>query len=71
MLSNVEGAVDIKRHAGLDPAIHPLRKISMKMDGCAGLRLAEGGFGPAGGSSPRMTAEINTRPVRYRWRVTK
>jgi hypothetical protein len=27
--------------AGLDPAIHPLRKILLKMDGCAGLRPAE------------------------------
>jgi hypothetical protein len=27
--------------AGLDPAIHLLRKILLKRDGCAGLRLAE------------------------------
>ena len=27
--------------AGLDPAIHPLRKSLAKSDGCAGLRLAE------------------------------
>jgi hypothetical protein len=41
--------------AGLDPAIHHLRKTLVKSDGYAGLCLAEGGFGPAGGSSPRMT----------------
>jgi hypothetical protein len=32
--------------AGLDPAIRPLRKILAKIDGCAGLRLAEGASAP-------------------------
>ena len=41
--------------AGLDPAMHHNDQRFLP-DGCAGLRRAEGGFGPAGGSSPRMTS---------------
>jgi hypothetical protein len=38
--------------AGLDPAIHPLRKtIFMKMDGYAGLRRAEGASAPQAGQA--------------------
>jgi hypothetical protein len=41
--------------AGLDPAIHHASQDIFHEDGSPGLRLAEGGFGPAGGSSPVMT----------------
>ncbi|HEV7602167.1 MAG TPA: hypothetical protein VGO49_18160 [Bradyrhizobium sp.] len=37
--------------AGLDPAIHLLRKILAKIDGCAGLRLAEGASAPQAGQA--------------------
>jgi hypothetical protein len=36
---------------GLDPAIHLLWKTLAKMDGCAGLRLAEGASAPQAGQA--------------------
>jgi hypothetical protein len=47
--------------AGLDPAIHPLRKTLSKRDGYAGLRLAEGASAPQAGQAPRMTLSVLQR----------
>src|SRR5436305_2088938 len=41
--------------AGLDPAIHPLRKTLCEDRWIRGPSPRRRGFGPAGGSSPRMT----------------
>jgi hypothetical protein len=55
--------------AGLAPAIHPLRKsLIAKMDGYAGLRLAEG-LRPAGGSSPRMTTFVVLYAIVKTWQI--
>jgi putative endonuclease len=45
--------------AGLDPAIHHLRKTPSKKDGCAGLRLAEGASAPQAGHARADAVGMN------------